>query len=163
MPTADHLLHSDLSRSIISAFYTVYNYFGYGLAESVYSGALEYELTKRGHKVDRELSVQVRYEDRVVAWQRLDMVVDAQVIVELKAAERLPPYAERQIFNYLRATRYGIGLLLHFGPRPKVHRFVDFPKRVAPGTVGTSGNRMNQDESGQKKGSNETVELIVLS
>src|SRR5512143_2478822 len=125
MTSADHLLQSDLSGSIIGAFYVVYNYFGYGLAESVYAGALDYELTRRGHSVDRELSVQVRYEDSVVAWQRLDMVVDRKVIVEIKASERLPPYAQRQIFNYLPATRYGVGLLLHFGPRQEVHRFVD--------------------------------------
>jgi len=148
VPSADHLLESDLSRSIISAFYTVYNYFGYGLAESVYSGALEYELTRRGHKVERELSVQVRYLDRIVAWQRLDMVVDGQVVVENKAVERLPPYAARQLLNYLRATRYRIGLLLHFGPEPKVRRFVDFPKRDAPGSVGTDLIRIKQDETG---------------
>jgi GxxExxY protein len=147
VPSAEHLLQSDLSRSIISAFYTVYNYFGYGLAESVYSGALEYELTRRGHTVERELSVQVRYLDRIVAWQRLDMVVDGQVVVENKAVERLPPYAARQLLNYLRATRYRIGLLLHFGPEPKVRRLVDFPKRDAPGMVGTSLNGIRQDET----------------
>lgn len=145
MTGANHLLQSDLSGSIIGAFYAVYNYYGYGLSESVYSGALDYELTRRGHSVDRELSVQVRYEDRVVAWQRLDMVVDRKVIVEIKASERLPPYAQRQIFNYLRATRYGVGLLLPFGPRPEVHRFVDHPKHVAPGMGGTG---LKQDESG---------------
>jgi GxxExxY protein len=148
MANEHHLLESDLSRSIISAFYAVYTYFGYGLAESVYSGALVYELRRRGHTVVRELLVQVRYHDRVVAWQRLDMVVDGKVIVEIKATEKLPPYAARQVFNYLRATRYEIGLLLHFGPEPKVHRFVDFPKRGAPGTVGTDLNRMRQDETG---------------
>ena len=145
MTSADPLLESDLTRSIISGFYTVYNYFGYGLAESVYSGALDYELARRGHTVDRELSVRICYEDRVVAWQRLDMVVDGKVIVEVKATEKIPPYAERQVFNYLRATRYSIALLLHFGPEPKVHRLVDFPKRVAPGMVGTS---LKKDESG---------------
>jgi len=148
MPGANHLLESELSRSIIGAFYTVYNYFGYGLAESVYTGGLEYELTRRGHSVDREVSVQVRYEDRVVAWQRLDMVVDGKVIIEIKATERLPPYASRQIFNYLRATRYQIGLVLHFGPEPKVYRFVDFPKQGAPGMVGTGLNGMRQDATG---------------
>lgn len=148
VPNADHLLESDLSRSIISAFFAVYNYFGYGLAESVYSGALAYELTRRGHNVERELLVQVRYLDRVVAWQRLDMVVDGQVVVENKAVERLPPYAARQLLNYLRATRYRIGLLLHFGPEPKVRRFVDLPKRDTPGIVGTSLNTIRQDETG---------------
>ena len=130
MPGENHLIESELSRSIIAAFYTVYNYFGYGFAEIVYAGALEYELIRRGHKVDRELAIQVYYEDRIVAWQRLDMVVDGKVIVEVKATERMPPYAERQLRNYLCATEYRVGLLLHFGPEPKVHRLVDFPKRV---------------------------------
>lgn len=162
MSSTGHLLESARTRSIISAFYAVYNYYGYGLVESAYSGALDYELTRRGHRVDRELAVSIRYEERIVAWQRLDMVVDGRVIVELKATEKIPPYAERQLFNYLRATRYSIGLLLHFGPQPKVSRFVDVPKRIAPGMVGTSSEqdesaagrvgtieeRMNQDESG---------------
>lgn len=132
MASAKHLIESELSRSIIAAFYTVYNYFGYGLAEVVYAAALEYELLRRGHTVARELAIQIRYEDRIVAWQRLDMVVDGKVIVEMKATERMPPYAERQLRNYLRATQYRVGLLLHFGPEPKVHRLVDFPKRVFP-------------------------------
>jgi len=131
MASANHLIESELSRSIIAAFYTVYNYFGYGLAEVVYAGALEYELTRRGHIVDRELGIQIRYEDRIVAWQRLDMVIDRKVIVEIKSTEMMPSYAERQLRNYLRATQYQVGLLLHFGPEPKVHRLVDFPKRHA--------------------------------
>jgi GxxExxY protein len=147
MTTANHLLESDLTRSIIATFYTVYNYFGYGLAEAVYAGAVEFELRRRGHRVDREVSIAVRYEGRVVAWQRLDMVVDGQVIVELKATEKMPPYAERQLFNYLRATPYRIGLLLRFGPRPRVHRFVDLPKRDLADT-GNTLEELNQDESG---------------
>jgi GxxExxY protein len=134
MPSEKHLIESELSRSIIAAFYAVYNYFGYGFAEVVYA-ALEYELTRRGHKVERELAIQIYYEDRIVAWQRLDMVVDGKVIVEVKATERMAPYAERQLRNYLRATEHRVGLLLHFGPEPKVHRLVDFPKRVPPERV----------------------------
>ena len=135
MATDQHLLEAELSGSIIAAFYTVYTYFGFGFTEAIYGGGLDCELVKRGHTVDRELAIQVRYEDRVVAWQRLDMVVDGKVIVEIKSTERLGPYASRQIFNYLKATRDTVGLLLHFGPEPKVHRFVDFPKRVAPAEV----------------------------
>ena len=130
-----------MSGSIIAAFYTVYTYFGYGFTEAVYGGGLDYELMKRGHTVDRELAIQVRYEERVVAWQRLDMVVEGKVIVEIKSTERLAPYASRQIFNYLKATQYKVGLLLHFGPEPKVHRFVDFPKRLTP--VGSMLDRLD--------------------
>jgi GxxExxY protein len=130
MPDEKHLIESELSRAIIAAFYAVYNYFGYGFAELVYAGALEYELMRRGHRVERELAIQIYYEDRIVAWQRLDMVVDGKVTVEVKSSERMPPFAERQLRNYLCATEYRVGLLLHFGPEPKVHRLVDFPKRV---------------------------------
>ena len=123
------LLEADRVRSIIGAFYTVYNYYGYGLAESVYAGALEMELTERGHHVVRELAIDVTYKDRHVAWQRLDMVVDGRVIVEIKATERIPPFAERQLMNYLRASTFGVGVLLHCGPEPKFRRLIDFPKR----------------------------------
>src|SRR4051794_20027894 len=92
---------SDRERSIIGAFYAVYNYYGYGLAESVYAGALEIELLDRGHTVVRELAVAVMYKGRHVAWQRLDTVVDDRVILEIKATEVLPRFAGRQLINYL--------------------------------------------------------------
>jgi GxxExxY protein len=119
------LVHAELVGFVVGAFYDVYIYYGYGLAESVYAGALSYELELRRHQVVRELAVAVKYKDRVVAWQRLDMVVDGKLVVELKATEKLPPCAARQVLNYLRATPFEVGLLLHFGPKPKFERFVD--------------------------------------
>jgi GxxExxY protein len=107
----------------------VYNYFGYGLVESVYAGAAEYELIGRGHHVAREIAVRIVYKDRQIAWQRLDMLVDNKVIVEIKATEKIPPFAQRQLISYLQATPFQVGLLLHFGPEPKFHRFVDTHKR----------------------------------
>jgi GxxExxY protein len=115
----------DRAGSIIKAYFAVYNYFGYGFAESVYAGALQRELLERGHAVAREVAVPVSYKGRVVAWQRLDLLVDRSVIVETKASELLPSYAKRQLLNYLRATPYEVGLLLHFGPKPHFDRFVD--------------------------------------
>jgi GxxExxY protein len=114
----------------LGAFFEVYNYFGYGLAEPVYAGGLELELLDRGHEVVRELAVSVCYKARHVAWQRLDMVVDNRIILEIKATELLPPYAKRQIVNYLQVTPFRIGLLLHFGPEAKFHRFIDSQKRA---------------------------------
>src|SRR6266550_3658182 len=78
------------AHSIVGGFYEVYNYYGFGLAESVYAGALEYELVDRGHTVVRELAVDVTYRGRHVAWQRLDMVVDNRIILEIKAGVALP-------------------------------------------------------------------------
>jgi GxxExxY protein len=57
-----------------------------------------------------------------IALQRVDMVVDHKVIVEIKCGERLAPSARKQLFNYLRATNLEVGLLLHFGPKPTLVR-----------------------------------------
>jgi GxxExxY protein len=136
------LLEADRVGSIIGAFYAVYNYYGPGLAESVYSGALEEELLDRGHEVVRELLVSVRYRDRHVAWQRLDFVIDDRIIIELKATERLTRFSEKQLISYLRATNFQVGLLLHFGSTAQFHRFVDTKKRhIASIRVGSRHSR----------------------
>ena len=125
------LLEAERVHSIVAAFFTVYNYFGGGgLSEGAYTGALEHELVLRGHKVDREVMVPVYYKGRLVARQRLDMVVDNRVIVEAKATERLPPSAGPQLISYLRATTFQVGVLLHFGAHPKFYRFVDSKNKI---------------------------------
>lgn len=125
------LLEAERVHSIVAAFFIVFNYFGGGgMCEAAYVGALEHELTLRGHKVDREVSVPVYYKGKLVAWQRLDMVVDNRVIVECKATERLAASAGPQLIGYLRATIFQVGVLLHFGPHPKFYRFVDTLKHA---------------------------------
>jgi GxxExxY protein len=124
------LLEAERVHSIVAAFFTVFNYYGGGgMCEAAYTGALDYELTLRGHTVDREVSVPVYYKGQLVARQRLDMVVDGRVVVECKARERLPPTAGPQLIGYLRATIFEVGVLLHFGPHPKFYRFVDTVKK----------------------------------
>lgn len=123
------LLEAERVGSIVGAFYDVYNYFGYGLSERIYAGALQYELEERGHEVTRELRVPVSYKGRHVQWQRLDMVVDGRIVVESKACEKLPAAAQAQLISYLRATRFEVGVLLHFGPSPSFQRLIDWPKR----------------------------------
>jgi len=81
------LLERDLCYSIVGAFFEVYNYFGCGLSEKIYTNALEFELIDRGHRDAREVVVEVMYKGRHVGWQRLNMIVDSRVIVEVKATE----------------------------------------------------------------------------
>ena len=118
------LLHDTISRSIIGAFYEVYNHLGFGFLEQVYVLALQDELQARGHLVARQVGVSVAYKNRVIAVQRLDMVVDDCVIVEVKSSRTLPEMAARQVQNYLRASRLELGLLLHFGPRASFFRLI---------------------------------------
>src|SRR5690349_11565889 len=98
------LIHALLTRSIIGAFYEVYNTLGFGFFEHVYSKAMEVELTARGHSVGREVWVPVFYKGSNLTRQRMDMVVDGKVIVENKSTVKLPESTPRQITSYLRAT-----------------------------------------------------------
>lgn len=116
------LADATLTHSIIWAFFEVYNTLGYGLLERIYKLALERELVGLGHAVGREVGVIVMYKGIELAEQRIDMLVDERVIVEVKATANLPIGAERQLYNYLRATRLQVGLLLHFGLEPQFQR-----------------------------------------
>lgn len=156
------LVEGDRCYSIIGAFYEVYNYFGCGLSESVYAGALEYELVDRGHEVAREVAVDVSYKGRHVAWQRLDMIVDRSIIVELRATEKLPPFAERQLISYLHASPIELGLLLHFGPKARFQRFIDYPKKkfvdIAVHSCHSCSNGFQADSEQPIRNTNDTHE-----
>ena len=116
------LIYERLTHSVIGAFFDVYNGLGFGFLESVYTTALERELRDRGHQVGREVLAPVRYKGEIVARQRLDMVVDTRLVVEVKSTYDLHGSAPRQVYNYLRGTGLHVGLLLHFGPQPKFYR-----------------------------------------
>jgi GxxExxY protein len=116
------LAEETVTRSIIGAFFEVYNALGYGFLESVYTEALTRELRRLGHHVEREVMVRIWYKGEVIARQRVDMIVDGSVIVEIKAGLALHTTAPRQLYNYLRATDKEVGLLLHFGPEAKYFR-----------------------------------------
>ena len=116
------LVDEQLTHSVIGAFYDVYNALGYGFLEQVYTSALERELLARGHVVGREVYVPVIYKGDEISRQRIDMIIDQRLVVEAKATQELHKAAKRQVYNYLRATRLQVGLLLHFGPEPCFYR-----------------------------------------
>jgi GxxExxY protein len=120
----DKLIEEQLTESVIGAFYEVYNTLGFGFLEQVYMMALERELRSRGHAVAREVYVVVSYKGEELCRQRIDMIVDDRLIIETKSTELLHKAAIRQVYNYLRATRLQVGLLLHFGPMPAFYRQV---------------------------------------
>jgi GxxExxY protein len=118
------LIYERLTHSVIGAFYDVYNTLGFGFLEQVYVTALERELRAHGHRVGREVFVPVYYKGEQIVRQRLDMIVDEKLVVEVKSTYELHGAAPRQVYNYLRATHLELGLLLHFGPHPKFHRIL---------------------------------------
>lgn len=111
-----------LTHSVISAFYEVYNNLGFGFLEYIYGIALERELLARNHIVARQVSVGVSYKGDEIAEQRMDMIVDERLLVEIKSTFELRKAATRQVYNYVRCTNLEVGLLLHFGPQAKVYR-----------------------------------------
>ncbi len=114
--------HSDLTGEIINRFYKVFNTLGYGFLEKVYEKALKYELEKAGFKVNCQVPINVFYESELVGEYFADLLVENQVIIELKAAETIGEKHEIQLVNYLKATEIEVGLLLNFGEKPEIKR-----------------------------------------
>lgn len=121
-----------LTHSVIGGFFEVYNDLGFGFLEQIYVGALTVELRRRGHTVDLEVMSCVTYRGVEVGSQRLDMVVDNALVVEVKSTIDLHSSARRQLLNYLRSTRLDLGLLLHFGPKARFFRLISQQKEVHP-------------------------------
>lgn len=94
----------------------VYNVLGTGFVEAVYQEALEKEFIKQGIPYEREKSIDLYYDGQLMDIKfRPDFVCYGKIIVELKAVSELDDMNRTQVYNYLRATRYKLGLLLNFG------------------------------------------------
>jgi GxxExxY protein len=122
--TSQRLIEEKLTSSAIGAFFEVYNTLGFGFLEHVYVRALEIELRRLGHRVGRQVGVQIMYKGEEIAYQRLDLIVNDKLIIEAKSTYDLRKGARRQVYNYLRATNLEVGLLFHFGPEPKFYRTI---------------------------------------
>jgi GxxExxY protein len=122
--TRGQLVEEPLTRSVIGAFFEVYNTLGFGFLERLYVAALEKELLARGHGVSREVVVPVSYKGKQLGVHRLDLIVDERIVVEVKSTYELHRSASRQLFSYLKATNLEVGLLLHFGPEARYRRVV---------------------------------------
>jgi len=104
-----------LTSQIIGLAIEVHRYLGPGLLESAYEQCLSYELSEARIPHERQVALAVAYKDtRIDMALRADMVVSNEVLVELKAVERLLPVHEAQVLTYLRLTSYRVGLLMNF-------------------------------------------------
>ena len=80
-----------------------------------------------GLRIDREVTTQGRYRARPIAQFRLDMVVEGRLAIEIKSCAKVGMSSGGNPLNYLRATKYPIGLLLHYGLKPAFYRYVCTP------------------------------------
>jgi len=109
----------EITGKIISIFYKVYNMLGDGFLERVYVGAMKVEFDKIGLSCVREMLIKVNYEGVFVEERFCDLLVGEKVLVEVKAIAELRDKNERQLRNYLKATRVEVGLLMNFGDEAK--------------------------------------------
>ena len=109
--------NNDLTGQIIGLAMKVHRTLGPGFLESVYQKALLYELVKAAFKVESDKPIQARYEGVIVGDFKADLIVNEELIVELKAVSGIVVEHEVQLVNYLVATGKDIGLLINFGGR----------------------------------------------
>jgi len=114
MVTAEEL--NALSKRVLDAAYAVHSELGAGLLESTYVACLLYELRKRGLKVETEAAVPVIYDrtKMVDVGYRMDMLIEGELVLEVKAVEGISPAHHAQLVTYLKHSNKRLGLLLNF-------------------------------------------------
>jgi len=116
---------NEITYEINGAVFEVNKVLGPGFLEKVYENALLIELRSRGLKAEGQIPIKVFYKENIVGEYVADILVEAQVIVELKAVDRLEKIYEAQLLNYLKATGIKIGLLVNFKyPKAEIKRMV---------------------------------------
>lgn len=106
---------NDLTYNIMGCVYKVHSELGPGLLESTYEVCLEHELLKAGLKIERQKALPVVYDDiKMDAGYRIDLLVNNQVVIELKSVDEIAPIHKAQVMTYLKLSGLKLGLLLNF-------------------------------------------------
>jgi GxxExxY protein len=105
----------DLAKAVVDAAFRVHVTLGPGLLESAYQACLEIELEKRGVPFLAQPVLPISYEGVTIEGAYgIDLLVDAQLVVELKAVDHLLPVHSAQLLTYLRLSGKRLGLLINF-------------------------------------------------
>ena len=125
----DHQDHQDhqriaprldaIGRQVVDSAVKVHRFLGPGLLESAYEHCLAHELSVRGLQVVRQVPLPIEYDGLVLdAGYRLDLMVEDNVVVEIKSVESLLRLHEAQLLTYLKLSRRRLGYLLNFNVTP---------------------------------------------
>ena len=105
---------NELSNRVIGCAIKVHRGLGPGFVEKIYAKALEHELKTHDIAFGRETSIPVKYEGRLVGTQRLDFLVEDEIVLEAKALYEINNFHMAQVLSYLKATGKRLGLILNF-------------------------------------------------
>jgi len=109
------LIYEELSQKVVGAAIEVHRHLGPGLLESVYEECLCRELSLRELSFRRQVELPVVYKGvRLDAGLRMDLLVEEQLVVELKSVEKLTPVHEAQVLTYMKLSKNRVGLLINF-------------------------------------------------
>ncbi len=118
---------NQIAHTVIGAAIEVHRQLGPGFLESIYQEALVIELGLRGLGVQRQHSYAISYKQRPIATVRLDLLVESELVVELKAVDAVLPIHRAQLRSYLKAGGFQLGLLINFNVealRKGIHRMI---------------------------------------
>jgi GxxExxY protein len=105
---------NELTYQVIGAAMEVHKTIGPGFSESVYEEALVIELQERDIPFLRQVKIEIGYKGRKVGEGRIDLIIGGELVLELKAVEKLLPLHSAQLLSYLKATGKKLGLLINF-------------------------------------------------
>jgi len=119
------LREQQLSYVIRGCVFEVFRQLGCGFLEKVYENALLRELRMQGLNAESQVPVKVHYKGAIVGEYIADVIIESNVVIELKAQHQLSRAHEAQLLNYLKATDNRIGMLVNFSyPRATIKRLV---------------------------------------
>jgi GxxExxY protein len=120
------IVEKDLSYRIVQAAYVVFNELGPGFDENVYENAMVIVLKKQAHVVDQQKRVKIYFQGEEVGLDKIDLIVDERIILELKAVAEIAPVHRQQALSYLKATGLELAMVINFGSsRLQVTRVVN--------------------------------------
>jgi GxxExxY protein len=120
-------MEDKVTEKIIAAAIEVHRLLGPGLLESIYEEALCHEFGLRNIPFERQKEIDVLYKEKIIKGQRLDLIVNEEVVVEIKSVRKLEDVFSAQVLSYLKSTNLKRALLINFGGK----RLIDGIKRFS--------------------------------
>lgn len=114
MNTNGKLIYPELSYEIVGILYKVQNELGNKYQEKYYQRAIEIELKNRNIKYERELQVDLLYNDNKIGKYFLDFLIEEKIILEIKATDKLKMTDFKQISAYLKSKKIKLGIIANF-------------------------------------------------